>query len=247
MQEHEPQQAYDYTQELSFVQAYGQEDMQGVMPTMMERSAEEEDLADTRTRQVALWRGRGTVVALGVSFLASLAAFWLSDTLLSVPDQLLPIDFLQIVAANRLLVLIAPAICLILSYIALRWRTAEIMATPERYLDERQKMLRDQAHHSAFKLIKYGCVLIPAILLLPHLPWFQSPSPFYGTNVTTTSFQYTSTSSLTVSLTGWLITPLTPPPASLLEMLSAGGLLMLGLLLIASALPMAALAWKGKA
>ncbi|HVB62462.1 MAG TPA: hypothetical protein VNE61_14805 [Ktedonobacteraceae bacterium] len=56
--------------------------------------------------------------------------------------------------------------------------TGDIMAVPERYLDERQKMVRDQAHRSAFTLVKLLCCLIPLLLLAQYfLPRQPAPSP----------------------------------------------------------------------
>lgn len=52
------------------------------------------------------------------------------------------------------------------------------MAVPERYLDERQKMVRDQAHRSAFRLVKLICCLIPLLLLAQYfLPRQPTPAP----------------------------------------------------------------------
>ncbi len=139
---------------------------------------EMEEMRDQRaTRRL----GRVLVMGFSLSLLASLAALWLSSTLISAPDQILPLAFLQMLAANRVLVLSVPAVCLVVCSFALRSLTGEIMVVPERRLDERQKMLRDQAQRSAFKIIKFASVLIPVGFLLPHLPWFSpSPMPVFG-------------------------------------------------------------------
>lgn len=237
----------------------------------------DELMAEMRDRRVALRMGRCLVMGLVLSFLVCVATFWLSGTLLSAPTQLLPIDFLQMLAANRILVLCIPIVCLVACYLALRSLTAEIMAVPERYLDERQKMLRDQAHRSAFKLIKFSSVLIPIAFILPHLPWFNSPAPvaahpsitLVGRGITVFNSQGEPRFVTMILGPGprevhWHLfgqqaffpgeSGMQPVPsapliqsASSLEIALAGGLLLVALLLIISALPMAALAWKGKA
>ncbi len=216
--------------------------------------------------------GRVLVAALTLSFLACLLAPWLSGTLLSAPDQLLPIDFLQILATYRVLVLCVPVICLIVCYAGLRSLTAEISTRPERLLDERQKMLRDQAQRSAFKIVKFASLLIPVGFILPHLPWFNpsSVTPFglsFQGNVTVydagkfpTYVHWVDANSIrdvrwppAMGSHFLFITQVhnqtgpQVPAASSLELALAGGLLLLTLGLIFSALPMAVLAWKGHA
>jgi hypothetical protein len=178
--------------------------------------------------------------------------------------------FLKTLAANRLLVLCLPVACLIACYSALRALTAEIMAVPERYLDERQKMVRDQAHRSAFKIIQFASVLIPVAFVLPHLPWFNTPAPnvaphptifgnvvvFHAQEDQVTTYilaesrrMYWSRVGLVgVTDKGSLAQPASlQPAASTPEIALAGGLLLLALILVVSALPMTVLAWKGKA
>ena len=220
-----------------------------------------EDAGESKHRRFMLWLGRSLVVALVLSFLACLAAFWLSGTLLSAPDHLLPMAFLQALASQRLLVLIAPAVCLVICYVALRSLTSGIMVVPERYLDERQKMLRDQAHRSAFKVIKFACLLIPCGFLVPHLPWFSQPTsivpPGVLYNQPLTAMRIIGAQGMKAesyhsfvifpSIT-WQLIQSGPaiPPATTVEVVLACVLLLLSLFLIASGLPMAVLAWKGK-
>lgn len=226
---------------------------------------ENEMLEEMRDKRATLRLGRGLVMGLGVSFLACLAALWFSGTLLSAPDQILPLSFLQMLAANRVLILCAPMICLVICYASLRSLTAEITAMPEHLLDERQKTLRDQAHRSAFKIIKWSSVLIPIGFVLPHLPWFN-PSPAVAVTplVQVLTFYDAGGSPLKVHMLSrdgfpyWhrpggvqIRFVANQPaqliqPASMLEIALAGGLLLLTLVLMFSVLPMAVLAWKGK-
>lgn len=196
-------------------------------------------------QQPRLWLRRSLVIALYLSFLASLVMLWLTGTLLGGADQLLPSSLLQVVVDHRVVALVIPFVCLIVCYGALRRLTGEIMAVPERYLDERQKAMRDQAHRPAFKIIKLSCFVIPALLLAQYLPWFhQSPTwpPFSGTIT-----EYNRKSGALISLT------YVPPPvpvhsasASPTEIALAAAILLLCLFLLFSALPMSVLAWKGK-
>lgn len=222
-----------------------------------------EELEELRDQRATLRLGRGLVAGLGLSFLACLAAFWLSGTLLSAPDQIVPVDFLQMLAANRVIVLCVPVIFLVICYAALRSLTAEIMAVPESHLDERQKMLRDQAHRSAFKIVKFSSVLIPIAFILPRLPWFNPPTPAAtplggitvfmvdgnppGMNADGPQWHWYRNQQYAIHLVTSGTSALPIQPASSMEIALAGGLLLISLLLMFSALPKAVLAWKGKA
>ncbi|HEY7419058.1 MAG TPA: hypothetical protein VH593_28005, partial [Ktedonobacteraceae bacterium] len=141
-------------------------------------------------------------------------------------------------------------------YVTLRRLTRDIMAVPKRYLDERQKAMRDQAHHSAFSIIKLSCLVIPALLLAQYLPWFrQSPAPAPPSQVTVLVPSMLkadpSTPGLqvfTVHLMQIGIRPaqVSPAPANPTEIAFAVAILLLCLFLLLSALPMSVLAWKGK-
>ena len=230
------------------------------------------EIDEIQGRRVSLKLNRFLVLTLFFCFLVSLAALWFSGTLLSAPDQLLPAAFLRALATHRYLLLIVPAVCLLVCYGALRSLTSEIMGVPVRYLDERQKMLRDQAQRSAFKIMKFACLLIPLGFLVPHLPWFNAAPPAASTPLTVIfapaggltwidvaspaqpitlhvaaqkiQFQLVQSALLAHPLYG---SAQAIPSASLAEIALAGGLLLLCLFLLISALPMAALAWKGEA
>lgn len=271
MQEHEFIHEHEYEGE----QTHECEFVHEETPGEAEKVATLVEIDEAQMRHVSLWRCRLLVLAFYTNFLACLAALWFSGTLLSAPDGLLSPLFLQFMADHRLLVLSVPVAILVVCYLGLRHLTGEIMTVPERYLDERQKMLRDQAHRSAFKLVKLACLLISCGFLLPHLPWFNHATPvvvqtpiaystslkydaimanlqmvhFYNrSGVPLGSVSYPSHVTVfslrTVPITQ-IIYP-TIAPASTTEIAVAGGLLLLCLLLVASALPMTTLAWKGK-
>lgn len=275
MQEHE----YIYEHGLAQVQSHdpgsaselsdgltGQEPVRAGGPAgkmvLAESGSQIEEREELRDRRATLRLGRGLTLVLAVSFLASLAAIWLSSTLVSAPDQLLPVEFLQMLADHRVLVLCVPVIGLVICYLALRSLTREIMVGPESRLDERQKILRDQAQRSAFKIVKFASVLVPVGFVLPHLPWFNAslvaPVPLafhvFASNNGPMAASYfqgrggphfkdaiTVVVSSLVQKVSWI------QPASTSEVMLAGGLLLVCLLLMFSALPMAVLAWRGKA
>jgi len=278
MQEHEY--VYEYAPGLEPIQASGStresEQLENVSGQELEPTdklnskeiADEsfvltDELEELRDQRATLRLGRGLVIGLGLSFLACLAAFWLSGTLLSAPDQIVPAAFLQMLAANRVIVLCVPVVFLVVCSAALRSLTAEIMAVPESRLDERQKMLRDQAHRSAFKLVKFSSVLVPIAFILPRLPWFNPPAPAGNFPEGITVFMADGNPlgmqnggpqwhwyrdyhfAVHLVTTGTSASPI--QPANGLEIALAGGLLLISLLLMFSALPKAVLAWKGKA
>ena len=216
-----------------------------------------ENLDSLPTRQVPLWFCRLLVIVLTLSFVAFLVTLWLSGTLTSIPDQWSSITFIQFLGAHRLPALALPVVCLVVCYFALRHLTGEILAVPERYLDERQRMVRDQAHRSAFKLIKASCVLLPLVLVLVKLPSWLQPAP-----APTPLLLYTIAFSVSRSPLSQIVSssqqfplrlmvhyvnflPVIPSPTPT-EIILSACLLLLSLFLVASALPMFVLAWKGK-
>lgn len=271
MQEHEFIHEHEYEGEQTHEREFAHEET----PEEAEKVATLVEIDEVQIRHVSLWKCRLLVLAFYTGFLTCLAALWFSGTLLSAPDGLLSSVFLQFMADHRLLVLSVPVVMLVACYLGLRHLTGEIMTVPERYLDERQKMLRDQAHRSAFKLVKLACLLIPCGFLLPHLPWFNHSTPVVAqvplasvqglefitmTDASHWTTFYTAPGAILYRLKGpgvsLHIMPNTTPiaqaigptiaPASTTEIAVAGGLLLLCLFLVASALPMTTLAWKGK-
>jgi hypothetical protein len=116
-------------------------------------------------RYAVLWR-RFLVFALGLSFLACLLALWVTGTVFGNPAQFLPSTLMFLVQQNRLVILIVPLLGLLVCYLWLRHVTGDIMVCPDRYLDERQKMVRDRAHHHAYKIVNFVCLLIVLCLSL---------------------------------------------------------------------------------
>lgn len=211
----------------------------------------------------SLWLRRLLVIALYASFLICLLTIWLSGTLFGDPAQVLQPWLLQMIDVYRTFMLIASALLLLVFYSLLRHTTGEIMVMPERYLDERQKVIRDQAHRSAFTFVKFACCLIPALLFIQHFLLKQSAITVYpmlqvvaprisGNSVIVSSINPLPSSGfvLTQGAGNVLrhVTVWAPQPAILqaspLEIALAAIVLLLCLLLLISALPMSVLAWK---
>ena len=117
-----------------------------------------------------------TISGLYISFFISLAALllnWLipAHSMVWVPDWLI-----QVVENNRIATLIVPLLFLSVCYWEIRDMTGDILAIPERYLDERQRMLRDQVHRSAYKILKCACLAVPVLILLCSL-LLSHPAP----------------------------------------------------------------------
>src|SRR5581483_8336135 len=75
-------------------------------------------------------------------------------------------------------VLLVPLLILIGCYFLLRLMTYELLAWPERFLDERQQIVRDKAHRNAYKIVKVACLLVPLYLCLHAVLWTpQAPAP----------------------------------------------------------------------
>lgn len=115
---------------------------------------------------------RFLVLGLYLSFFVCLITFWSTGLLFGGPGGALPTWLMGIVETNHLIILIVPLVSLALCYIALRFVTGDSIVTgSDRYLDERQKLLRSQAHGYAYKIIKFVCLLVLLGFLLHSLPW----------------------------------------------------------------------------
>ncbi len=118
------------------------------------------------------------VIGLYLSFLACIAALWLGGNFFGDPGHVLPYNVANFITSRSIAVLLSPLLCLLVCYCLLRSITHDIMASPERYLDERQKMVRDKAHRNAYKIVKAACFLVPFYLCLHALFWAgQAPAP----------------------------------------------------------------------
>lgn len=177
-------------------------------------------------------------------------------------DEIAEIDEIQgrrvSLKLSRFLVLTL-IFCFLVSLTAL-WFSGTLLSAPDQLLP-------------ADFLQALACLLIPLGFLVPHLPWFNAASPTAPVTPAVISVMYNFKGPLTwtahgPSLKSALLTiqdqahflfvrpyasvyfsPVSPviTPASTAEIALAGGLLLLCLFLMISALPMAVLAWKGEA
>jgi hypothetical protein len=154
---------------------------------------EDSDKSVQRFRQVSLFaldepfeqkfpviRRRLLVLGLYLSFLACVTGLWLTANVTSGLDQKLPPGIANFIAAQPVAVLLVPLLILLGCYFLLRLMTYEIIAWPERFLDERQQMVRDHAHRNAYKLVKVVCLLVPLYLCLHAVLWTPpAPAPTF--------------------------------------------------------------------
>ena len=211
----------------------------------------------TTLRHVSIWRRRVLVLAFYATGLASLTLLWFAGGLTDAPVQVIPITFLLPLADHFLILICVPVACMFFCYLALRRLTGEIMSTPVRHLDERQRMIRNRTHRSAFNIIKCACLLIPVLFLLPHLPWFNQIYPpeysltyalldTYGQPISGGPMPIDgSWSVLHMAMITLAPRPLLPA-ATPLEIAVAIAVLLFCLFLMISALPRSVLLWKEK-
>ena len=116
-------------------------------------------------------RRRLLVLGLYLSFLACVTGLWLTANVTSDLGHKLPSRIVNFIANQPVVVLLVPLLVLFGCYFLLRLMTYEILAWPERFLDERQQMVRDRAHRNAYKFVKVACLLVPLYLCLHAVLW----------------------------------------------------------------------------
>lgn len=125
-----------------------------------------------------LIRRRLLVLGLYLSFLACLTGLWLTANVTGGLEHKLPSRIVNFIATQPVVVLLVPLLILLGCYFLLRLMTYEILAWPERFLDERQQMVRDRAYRNAYKFVKVACLLVPLYLCLHAALWTaQTPAP----------------------------------------------------------------------
>lgn len=136
------------------------------------------ELDEPFEQKSAVMRCRLLVLGLYLSFLACLTGLWLTANATGGLEQKLPSGIANFIATEPVVVLLVPLASLLGCYFLLRHITYDIIAWPERFLDERQQMVRDHAHRNAYKLVKVACLLIPLYLCLHTVFWnAQAPAP----------------------------------------------------------------------
>jgi hypothetical protein len=70
---------------------------------------------------------------------------------------------------SRFTLIIIPILLLSICYFSLRHITGDIIGWGVKHLDERQRMVRDQAHRSAYKIIAFLCLFTPLYLIIQNV------------------------------------------------------------------------------
>ncbi|MHB8599408.1 MAG: hypothetical protein ACYDER_21680 [Ktedonobacteraceae bacterium] len=136
------------------------------------------ELDEPFEQKSAVIRCRLLVLGLYLSFLACLTGLWLTANVSAGLEHKLPFRIVNFIATQPVVVLLVPLLILLGCYFLLRLMTYEIIAWPERFLDERQQIVRDRAHRNAYKIVKVACLLVPLYLCLHAALWTaQTPVP----------------------------------------------------------------------
>lgn len=114
---------------------------------------------------------RLSILILYFSFFACLVSLLLTSPIFGEPNKILSPELILFIKKNHLSILLIPLISLLVCHLSLRYLTGQIMACPERYLDERQKMIRDSAHRRAYKIVQVACLFIPLCFFVYSLLW----------------------------------------------------------------------------
>jgi hypothetical protein len=118
-----------------------------------------EFIAEERPRRT---ERRLLVIGLCMSYIGCLATMWY---IWNVPRQAFDTFWLSF-GQSRFTLIILPILLLSFFYFSLRHITGDIIGWGVKNLDERQRMVRDQAHCSAYKIIALLCVFTPLYLII---------------------------------------------------------------------------------
>lgn len=107
-------------------------------------------------------RNQRRILVLGMclSYLGCLVALWY---IWNAPRQWFDTLWLRI-GANRFTLIVIPLIVFCACYFKLCCLCGDMLKMRDRQLDERQRMVRDSAHRTAYKIVTLLCLLIPIYL-----------------------------------------------------------------------------------
>jgi len=139
------------------------------------------------------------VLGMCLSYLGCLLALWY---IWNAPRQ--PFDaFWLHIGANRFTLIVIPLIIFCACYFKLCCLCGDMLKMRDRQLDERQRMVRDSAHRTAYKIVTLLCLLIPIYLAAQGL--FAAP------RTTPTPTTTSAAPSIIEYRVGWV--PVTPGSA----------------------------------
>jgi len=121
-----------------------------------------EFIAEERPRRT---ERRLFVIGLFLSYIGCLATMWY---VWNAPRQSFDTFWLSF-AQSRFTLIIIPILFLSICYFSLRHLTGDIIGWGVKNLDERQRMVRDQAHRSAYKIIAFLCLFTPLYLIVQNV------------------------------------------------------------------------------
>lgn len=100
------------------------------------------------------------VLGMCLSYLGCLLALWY---IWNAPRQ--PFDMFWLhIGANRFTLIVIPLLIFCACYFKLCCLSGDMLKMRDRQLDERQRMVRDSAHRTAYKIVTLLCLLIPIYL-----------------------------------------------------------------------------------
>ena len=105
------------------------------------------------------------VIGLCLSYIGCLATLWY---IWNVPRQAFEVFWLSF-GQTRFTLIILPLLVLGACYFSLRRITGDIMGWGVKKLDERQRMVQDQAHRFAYKIIALLCLFTPIYLIIQNM------------------------------------------------------------------------------
>ena len=121
-----------------------------------------EFIAEERPRRT---ERRLLVIGLFFSYIACLATMWY---IWNAPKQAFDTFWLSF-AQSRFILIALPILILCIFYFSLRHITPDIIGWGVKNLDERQRMVRDQAHRSAYKIIAFLSLFTPLYLIIQNV------------------------------------------------------------------------------
>ncbi len=101
------------------------------------------------------------VLGMCLGYLGCLFVLWY---IWNAPRQWWFDTFWLHIGANRFTLILIPLIIFCACYLKLRCISGNMLKFRDRQLDERQRMVRDSAHRTAYKIITLLCLLIPLYL-----------------------------------------------------------------------------------
>ena len=101
------------------------------------------------------------VLGMCLGYLGCLLTLWY---IWNAPRQWWFDTFWLHIGANRFTLMLIPLIIFCACYFKLRCISGDMLKFRDRQLDERQRMVRDSAHRTAYKIVTLLCLLIPLYL-----------------------------------------------------------------------------------